>query len=213
MNEPLIFFHAPQSRSSGVAVLLAELDAPHELRLVNLKACEQRGAAFLAVNPMGKVPAIRHRGALVTEQVAIYLYLAEAFPGAGLSPAVGDPDRGPYLRWMAFYGSCFEPAVFDRAMKREPAPGGASPYGSFDAVLDTLRGQLRTGPYLLGERLTAADILWGGALRWITMFGLLPPDQPEIAAYVERVTGRPSFATADARDQAWAAEQAAALGT
>ncbi len=201
MDEPLVFFHAPRSRSSGVAVLLAELDAPHERRLVDLRAGEQRGAAFLAVNPMGKVPAIHHRGALVTEQVAIYLYLAETFPAAGLSPAAGDHDRGPYLRWMAFYGSCFEPAVVDRAMKREPAPTSTSPYGTFDDVLGTLTGQLRRGPYLLGERLTAADILWGSALRWITMFGLLPHNQPAIAAYVERVTGRPSFAAVDARDQ------------
>ena len=111
---------------------------------------------------------------------------------------------------MAFYGSCFEPAVFDRALKREPASPATSPYGTFDTMLATLKGQLREGPYLLGERLTAADFLWGGALRWITMFGLLPPEQPEIAAYVGRVTGRPSFAAADARDQAWAAEQAAA---
>ena len=179
MTEPMTFFHAPQTRSSGVAVLLEELEAPHTVRLVDMKAGEQRGPDFLAVNPMGKVPAIRHGDALVTEQVAIYLYLADLFPTAGLAPAIADRDRGPYLRWLAFYGSCFEPAVVDRAMKREPGSPAMSPYGSFDAMFDTLTAQLRAGPYLLGPRLSAADVLWGTALHWTTMFGLLP-ERPAI---------------------------------
>ncbi|MFX6201848.1 glutathione S-transferase family protein, partial [Acinetobacter baumannii] len=82
---------------------------------------------YLAVNPLGKVPAIRHGEALVTEQVAIYLYLADLFPEAGLAPALGDPRRGPYLRWLVYYGSCYEPAVVDRAMKRDAAPPAVSP--------------------------------------------------------------------------------------
>ena len=209
MTEPLVFFHAPQSRSSGVAVLLAELDAPHEVRLVDMKGGEQRQPAYLAINPMGKVPALLHRGALVTEQVAIYLYLADLFPAAELAPAIGDPLRGPYLRWLAFYGSCFEPALVDRALKRDPPPVAMSPYGSFETVIDTLTAQLRPGPYLLGERLSAADILWGGALRWMTRFGLLP-ERPEIPPYIERVTSRPTFKAADERDADLAAEQAGA---
>lgn len=206
MTEPMTFFHAPQTRSSGVAVLLEELEAPHTVRLVNMKAGEQRGPDFLAVNPMGKVPAIRHGDALVTEQVAIYLYLADLFPTAGLAPAIADRDRGPYLRWLAFYGSCFEPAVVDRAMKREPGSPGMSPYGSFEAMFDTLTAQLRAGPYLLGPRLSAADVLWGTALHWTTMFGLLP-ERPEVTAYVERITSRPAFRTAAARDAEIAAAQ------
>ncbi len=212
--EPLTFFHAPQSRSDRVAVLLEELRAPHVVRLVNLKAGEQRQPAFLAVNPMGKVPAVLHGGALVTEQVAIYLYLADLFPAAGLAPALGDPDRGPYLRWLAFYGSCFEPAVVDRAMKREPARPAASPYGTFDDMFDTLTAQLRAGPYMLGQRLSAADLLWGSALARVTLFGLLP-ERAEVGDYVRRVTARPAFATAQARDAevvaAWA-EQGASSG-
>ncbi|WP_410954055.1 glutathione S-transferase C-terminal domain-containing protein, partial [Pseudomonas aeruginosa] len=91
----------------------------------------------------------------------VYLYAAELYPEAGLSPAVGDPLRGAYLRWMAFHGACFEPAIVDRSMKREPAAYSMSPYGNFDAMLDTLTAQLEKGPYLLGERFTAADVLWG----------------------------------------------------
>ena len=113
---------------------------------------------------MGKVPAILHRGELVTEQVAIFIYLADLFPQAGLAPALDDRLRGPYLRWMAYYGSSFEPAVVDRALKREPGPLNMVPYGDYDTMLKTVTDQLAKGPYLLGERMTAADVLWGTAL-------------------------------------------------
>src|SRR5258706_4354697 len=113
-TDTLVFFHAPNTRSSGARILLEELSAPHELRVVNMKAGEQRKPDFLAVNPMGKVPAILHRGALVTEQPAIYLYLADLFPQAGLTPALDDPRRGPYLRWLVYYGSSLETAVVGR---------------------------------------------------------------------------------------------------
>src|SRR3954468_17999602 len=93
----LVFFHAPNTRSSGVRILLAELGADHEMRVLNFKRGEQRSAEFLAVNPMGKVPAILHGDALITEQAAIYQYLADLFPAAGLAPAIGDPLRGPFL--------------------------------------------------------------------------------------------------------------------
>jgi glutathione S-transferase len=133
--DEMTLFHAPNSRSTGVRILLEELGAPYTLRVLNLQAGEQRQAAYLAVNPMGKVPAILHGDALVTEQVAIYLYLADLFPGAGLAPGLSDRRRGPYLRWMAFYGACFEPALTDKAMKREAGPAMMSPYGTCEAVL------------------------------------------------------------------------------
>jgi glutathione S-transferase len=119
-------FHCPNTRSTGALILLKELEAGYHLHVLNMKAGEQRGAAYLAINPMGKVPAVMHGSALVTEQVAVFLYLADLFPKNGLAPAIGDPLRGPYLRWMAFYGSCFEPALMDRAMKREPAPASTA---------------------------------------------------------------------------------------
>src|SRR6202030_1048645 len=104
-NDTITFFHSPNTRSSGVRILLEELGAPYELRAVNMKAGEQRKPAYLAVNPMGKVPAILHRGGLVTEQVAIFIYLADLFPQAKLAPALADPHRGPSLRWLGFYGA------------------------------------------------------------------------------------------------------------
>ena len=107
-------FHAPQSRSGGVLALLEELGADYELHVLDLRHGEQRKDVYLAVNPMGKVPAIVHEGALVTEQGALYTYLADLYPETGLAPAIGDRLRGPYLRWLFFYGSSFEPALVNR---------------------------------------------------------------------------------------------------
>jgi glutathione S-transferase len=202
----LTFFHAPHSRAGAVRILLEELGAPYDLHVLNLKKNEQRAPGYLAVNPMGKVPAIVHDGALVTEQPAIFIYLADLFPEAGLAPALGDPLRGPYLRWLAFYGSSFEPAINDVAMKREPAPPMMCPYGDFDTMLATLTRQLRAGPYLLGERFSAADVLWGTALGWITMFKLVP-ELPEIMAYIDRVSSRPAARRAAEADAQLAAAQ------
>ncbi|MGD0107457.1 MAG: glutathione S-transferase family protein [Rhodopila sp.] len=206
-NETKItLFHAPNTRSSGTLILLEELGAPYELRVLNMQAGEQRQPAFLAVNPMGKVPAILHGDVVVTEQVAVFLYLADLFPDAGLAPVLGDKRRGAYLRWMAFYAGCFEPAVMDRAMKRDPAPVMMSPYGDFDTVIATLTEQLRAGPFILGEDFSAADVLWGSALGWTTMFGLVPKT-PEIAAYIERTTSRPAARRVKEQDAALAAQQ------
>jgi glutathione S-transferase len=202
----LTFFHAPNSRSGATRILLEELGAPYDLHVLNLKKNEQRAPAYLAVNPMGKVPAIVHDDALVTEQPAIFIYLADLFPEAGLAPALGAPLRGPYLRWLAFYGSSFEPAINDVAMKREPAPPMMCPYGDFDTMLATLTRQLRAGPYLLGERFSAADVLWGTALGWITMFKLVP-ELPEIMAYIDRVSSRPAARRAAEADALLAAAQ------
>ena len=199
MTPELTLHHSPNTRSTGALILLEELGAPYKLHLLNMKAGEQRQAAYLAINPMGKVPAVTHGDALVTEQVAVFLYLADLFPQAGLAPAIGDPLRGPYLRWMAFYGSCFEPALIDKAQKREPAAPSMSPYSDYDTMLKTLTDQLGKGSYLLGERFSAADLLWGTALSWTVMFGLVP-ELPVIKAYMERVNTRPAVLRARAKD-------------
>lgn len=208
MAPQLTLYHCPQSRSNGVMTLLEELHAPYELHVMNMKKGENRKAAYLSVNPMGKVPAIRHGEAVVTEQVAIYLYLADLYPDAKLAPPLGDPERGPYLRWMAFYGSCFEPAIIDQWMKRQPADKMACGYGDFDDMFSTMMAQLKKGPYLLGEKFSAVDVLWGTSLGWMNAFGLLPKHQ-EIADYVARVKNRPSAVAATEKDQELVATQAA----
>lgn len=206
-ERPITLFHAPQTRSSGVLALLEELGAPYTLEVLNRGKGENASAAFRAVNPLGKVPALRDGSAIVTEQVAIFLHLADLFPAAGLAPAVSDQMRGPYLRWMVFYAAAFEPAVVDKARGHEPGMRAMSPYGSFDEVVDTVAGALQPGPYLLGSTFTAADILWSVALGWTMQFKIIPP-RPEFVAYVERIAARPAMRAAMAKDKALAAAQA-----
>jgi glutathione S-transferase len=209
-NETILLYHAPQSRSSATLTLLEELGAPYQLHVLNMKAGEQRQSAYLAVNPLGKVPAIRYRGQLVTEQVAIFIYLADAFPGARLAPPIDDPLRGPYLRWMIDYAACYEPGLVDKSMKREPAPMAMSPYGNFDLMLGTIVDRLANSRYLLGDIFSAADLLWGMALQWGTMFKLIP-ESPAVTNYVARVTTRASFAKVTAMDVEWAADHERAV--
>jgi glutathione S-transferase len=213
MTEPnrITLFYSPQSRATGTRVLLEELGAPYDLHVLNMKAGEQRKPAYLAINPLGKVPAIRHGDALVTEQVAITIYLADLFPQARLTPALTDPLRGPYLRWIAYGGSSFEPALIDKFMKHEPAPITQSPYADYDTMLGAIEAQLAKGPYLLGDRMTAADITWGVGLSWTMMFGLVPR-KDVFVRYSERITSRPAFQRINAADTEMAAEHASAAG-
>ncbi len=210
-TQPITLFHSPQTRSSGALTLLEELRAPYKLHVLNMKAGEQRSAEYLAINPMGKVPAIRHGDALITEQVAIGIYLGDLFPEAGITPAIGDALRGPYLRWYVFYAACFEPALIDKAMKRESGTPAMSPYGSLDTTLSTLMAQLDEGPWLLGEKFTCADVLWGSALTWMTAFGLVEP-VPAVKAYVDRWNARPSVAAVARIDEDLKRSQAAQAG-
>jgi len=210
-TDRITLYYSPQSRAAGTRVLLEELGAPYDLHVLNMKAGEQRRPAYLAINPLGKVPAIDHRGALVTEQVAIAIYLADLFPEAGLTPARDDVRRGPFLRWIAYYGASFEPALIDRFMKNTPPPITQSPYADYDTMLGALETQLARGPYVLGERMTAADILWGVAFNWTLAFGLVPK-KDVFVRYAERITSRPAFQRITAADEAMAAEHAKAAG-
>ena len=210
-SDRITLYYSPQTRATGTRVLLEELGAPYDLHILNMKAGEQRKPAYLAINPLGKVPAIRHRDGLVTEQVAIYIYLADLFPQAGLTPALDDPRRGPCLRWIAYYGSSFEPALIDKFMKHAPAPVTQSPYSDYETMLGALEAQLAKGPYLLGERMTVADILWGVAFNWTMVFGLVPK-KDVFVRYAERIASRPAFQRISADDDAMAAQHAAAAG-
>lgn len=207
-----VLFHSPQTRSTSSVMLLEELGVPYELKVLNMKAGEQRRRDYLEVNPLGKVPALLHGDTLVTEQAAIFIYLADRFPEAGLAPAFDDPRRGAYLRWMVYYGSCFEPAVLDRALKREPLPADTSPYGEFDAMLNNVTAQLAQGPYLLGDTFSAADILWGYAFSWTTTFGAVESTDA-IDRYVRRIAGRRAYREVAERDAAMLAGHEKAMKT
>ncbi len=197
----LTLYHAAPSRSSIVRWMLEELGEPYDLHLLSLAKGEQLAPGYLAVNPMGKVPALKHRGVIVTEAAAICTYLADEFPRAKLNVPIGDPRRGPYLKWLFFGPSCIEPAMIDRAAPRQEQPRrGMLGYGDFDTVMEVAAKAVEPGPYLMGEQFTAADVVVGSTLRWGLMFKLIP-ERPEFMAYRARLEQRPALARAVALDQ------------
>jgi glutathione S-transferase len=201
----LTLYHAAPSRSSIVRWMLEEIGEPYEIQLLSLSKGENRAPDYLAVNPMGKVPALRHGDAVITEAAAICAYLADEFPRAKLSVPIGDSRRGPYLKWLFFGPSCIEPAMMDRAFPRkEEARRAALGYGDFDTVIKVLTDAVARGPYILGEQFTAADVVIGSTLRFGMLFKLLP-EQPEFTAYTGRMAQRPALQRAEAKDKELAA--------
>ena len=201
----LTLYHAAPSRSSIVRWMLEELGEPYDLHVLSLAKGEQLAPDYLAVNPMGKVPALQHGEAIVTEAAAICTYLADEFPHARLNIPVGDSRRGPYLKWLFFGPSCIEPAMIDRVSPRKEQPRrGMVGYGDFDTVMDVVAKGLAPGPYLIGDQFTAADVVVGSTLRWGMMFKLIP-ERPEFRAYVDRLQARPALQRATALDQELAA--------
>ncbi len=197
----LTLFHNPKSRSASARVLLEALGVPYEVKPLDFTAGQNRTPEFLAINPLGKLPTVVHDGTVITEQVAITIYLADRFPAAGLAPAFDDARRGPYLRWLAFYAACFEPALMDHAFKRPPVDPATAPWRDFDSVMEALVAQLSRADFIVGDTLTAADLLWGTGLRWTTEFGIVPK-LPVIMAYLERVAAHPAVERASELDAA-----------
>jgi glutathione S-transferase len=199
----ITLYHMSPSRSSIVHWMLEELGEPYDIHL--LKRGENRAPEYLAVNPMGKVPAIRHGDAVVTEAAAICAYLADEFPRAELNVPVGNPRRGPYLKWLFFGPSCVEPAMMDRAFPRKEEPTASTVgYGNHEMVVDVVAAAVAKGPYLLGEQFTAADVVIGSGLRWGLRFNLFP-QRPEFLAYVGRLAERPALQRSEAKDKELAA--------
>jgi glutathione S-transferase len=201
----LTLYHAAPSRSSIAHWMLEEVGEPFDVHLLSLSRGEQRQPDYLAVNPMGKVPALRHGDVVITEAAAICAYLADAFPARKLNVPIGDPRRGVYLKWLFFGPSCIEPAVTDRAFPRKEAPRPAMlGYGDFDTVVRVVAKAVAGGPYLMGEQFTAADVIVGATLRWGMQFKLLP-ERPEFVAYAARLAERPALQRAEAKDKELAA--------
>ena len=197
----LTLYHAAPSRSSIVRWMLEETGEPYDIQLLSLSKGEQQKPDYLAINPMGKVPALKHGDVVITEAAAICTYLADVFPKAGLSVPIGDPRRGIYLKWLFFGPSCIEPAMMDRAFPRkEEARRAALGYGDFDTVMNVVANAVAKGPYILGEQFTAADVVVGSGLRFGMMFKLLP-ERPEFKAYAERLSQRPALQRAEAKDK------------
>jgi glutathione S-transferase len=197
----LTLYHAAPSRSQVVRWMLEELGEPYDIHLLSLAKGEQSKPDYLAI----KVPALKHGDAIITEVAAICTYLADEFPDARFNIPVGDPRRGPYLKWLFFSPSCIEAAVLDKASPRKEEPRRAMVgYGDFDTVMDVVAKAVAKGPYIMGEQFTAADVVVGSMLRWGMMFGLLPK-RPEFVAYVGRLEQRPALQRATALDQELAA--------
>ena len=200
MSGKIILHHAAPSRSSTVLFMLEEVGVPYDLRVLELQAGDQLKPAFLAINPMGKVPTIEHDGVVITEVGAICTYLADAFPAAGLAPPVNDPMRGPYLRWMFFQGNCLEPAIVDHALKREPGNRAMMPYGDYETAVGALEKAIERGPWFLGDRYSAADVYVGSAITWGLQFKLLP-ERDTFKRYAARLAERPARQRAVAIDE------------
>src|SRR5690242_13431176 len=203
--DKIIFHHAPMSRSNIVHWMLEELGVPYELRPMSLERGDHKKPAYLAINPMGKVPAIEHKGVVITEAAAICAYLADEFPAAKLSVPVGDPRRGLYFKWLFYSPSCLEQAMIDRGNNRTPVPARTSSYGDYDTVMDTVAQAVVEGPHLVGEQFTAADVVVGSCLQFGIMIKAIP-ERPEFAAYLGRLRARPALQRSFAKNQALYAE-------
>jgi glutathione S-transferase len=195
----LTLYHNPQSRSTTVHYMLHELGEPFEIVPIDLKTGEHKKPEFLKINPMGKLPVVRDGDVIITETPAILTYLADKYPKAGLAPAIDDPQRGTYLRWLFFYGSCFEPACTDMFMKRE-SPASTVGWGKPNDVLDTVSAALKPGPWLLADRFSAADVMMGSGIAYMLAFKVLP-ERPEFVEYAARIEARPARKAAKAADQ------------
>ena len=194
MTEEIVFYHNPQSRSSMVHWMLEEAGVPYRVVPIDFAKGEHKAPSFLALNPMGKLPTITHRGVVVTETAAIIAYIADLVPEKGLAPKPGDALRGSYYRWLFFGAGCIEPALIDMMMKRPEVERKSSVgWGSYDDVLATLKTALDTGSYLLGETFSAADVYVGSEIRWAMMFGA-PGFKGEkvFDDYVARLVARPA---------------------
>jgi len=189
--EQVVLYTNPQSRGRIVHLMLEELGAPYELKVLDFQKGEHKTPAYLAINPMGKVPAIVHRGVVVTEAAAICVYLADAFPAKGLAPKIDDPQRGTYLRWFFFGAACFDPAVVDKMLGRPPAERkGAVGYGTLEDTINALEKAISPGPYILGERFSAVDLYVGSQIIHSMMVKAIEP-RPAFEKYAERIMARP----------------------
>jgi glutathione S-transferase len=195
----ITLFHRSKTRSSRFIFLLEELEAPYEIKHVTTKTPSGGAVDPANPHPHGKVPAISDDGVIVFESAAIALYLTDKFPKNRLGPVVGERERGPYLSWLAYYTGIFEPAAVSKFMNVS-VPQGTAGWVPMDEAMATLVSKLTANPYLLGERFTAADVLFGTTFALFANSPLLPKSAA-IDDYVKRVTERPAFIKAQGLDQ------------
>ncbi len=213
MNDEIIFYTNPQSRGRIVRWMLEEVGQPYRTEILEY-ATTLKGPEYLKINPMGKVPTLRHGDTVVTEVAAICAYLADAFPEAGLAPPPDSRLRGPYYRWLFFAAGPLEASVSNKALgfevptEREPMIG----YGTYARVMDAVEAAVSHGDYLVGETFTAADVYLGSHLGFGMLFGTIEK-RPAFETYWKRISERPAAVRAREIDDALIADREKAKTT
>jgi glutathione S-transferase len=209
MSDEVVLYYNPMSRARIAHWMVEEVGAPYRMELVSFDKGEHKKAGFLAVNPMGKLPALVHRGTVVTEAGAICAYLADAFPAAGLAPAPGAAERGTYYRWMFFGAGCVEPALMDRMTSRPAPPRPSSNgYGCYEDTVNTLEKAVTPGPFILGDRFSAVDVYVGSQIGFGMRMKSLEP-RPAFASYLARIGERLAYKRANEQAETFTAQMAA----
>ncbi|HJZ22025.1 MAG TPA: glutathione S-transferase family protein, partial [Bradyrhizobium sp.] len=189
-------YWSPRSRSFSSLWLMEEAGQPYERVLIDITSGAQKTPEYLAVNPMGKVPALRDGDATMAEAAAICTYVAERYPEANLAPPPGNPLRAKYLQWLFFAPGCIEPAMVQVATKIEMNPVAAG-WGDAQRVYDVLEAALARGPWILGETFSAADVVIGAGLNFAVRLFKMVPSRPSFDAYIARCVARPAFQRAE----------------
>jgi glutathione S-transferase len=189
-------YWSPRSRSFSAVWLMEETGLPYERVLTDITTGAQKAPEFLAINPMGKVPALKDGDAALGEAAAICVYVADRYPETKLAPGPADPKRARYLQWLFFSPSCIEPAMIQIFTKIE-VPVTTAAWGSATQVFDVLDAALKKGPWILGEHFSAADIMIGSGLNYVVRLFKMVPSRPSFDAYIARCAARPAFQRAE----------------
>ena len=200
----ITLYHHPFSRAANVVWFLEEIGVPYELRFVDLMKGGQKASDIVALNPMGKVPILRDGDLVVTEAAAIGLYLADRYSLGRLAPSPDELARGAYLRWCLFAPSVIEPAVSARSADAQFKPSQVG-WGTYESVIASMESAVAGRSYVLGDRFSMADCIFGGAVRYLLRFKLIEAT-PTLTAYAERLAARPAAQRADAKNTAIAKE-------
>lgn len=197
----IILYTNPQSRGQIAHWMLEELGEPYETRWIEYE--DMKSSDYVAVNPMGKVPALTHKGRVVTECPAICAFLAASYPEKNLAPAADDPQLSNYFRWLFFAAGPLEQAISFKSMEWKAAEGSNRTlgFGTYEEAIDTLELALQPGPYICGEHFTAADVYVGSHVYWGMQFGTLEKREA-FMAYAERVQQRPALQSMQQLNQA-----------
>ena len=200
MADELIFYTNPMSRGQIIRWMLEEVGAPYQTEIMDY-ATNLKSPEYLAINPMGKIPAIKHKGQVVTECAAICAYLADAFPEAGLAPPVNSPDRAPYYRWLFFGAGPVEAATSNKSAGFVATEGQQRMmgYGTYETTIDVMEAAVSAGDYLAGGKFSAADLYLGSQIGFGLRFGSLEK-RPAFETYMARLTARPAYQRSQAID-------------